>query len=101
MCVWDLLEWYRLVINQRMLELELSPQKICFFLKYVLSLTNHSVVSIWKACDKAVGVGLLGSIDDLGISGLRLSKANVLHHGGAKQHRLLHAGVGSELLITK
>ena len=45
-----------------------------FFLTNVLSLTHHRVVSIWKVCEEAVVVGLLGSINDLSISSPRLPK---------------------------
>lgn len=78
MCVLGLLEWYRLVINQDFITfwavLGDSFKNLCFVLTNVLSLTHHRVVSIWKACEEAVVIGLLGSVDDLSISRPRLPK---------------------------
>lgn len=41
--------------------------------------TNHGVIAIWETCDETVSIGLLGCINDLSVSGLRLPKADVLH----------------------
>lgn len=46
--------------------------------------TNDSVIAFWETCDEAVGIGLLGSVDDFSISGLRLPEPDVIHHRGAK-----------------
>lgn len=43
------------------------------------ALTNHSVIAIWETCNEAVSIGLLGCVNDLGICGLGLPKADVLH----------------------
>ena len=41
--------------------------------------TNYSVIAVWETCNEAVSVGLLCSVNDLSVCGLRLPEANVLH----------------------
>lgn len=51
--------------------------------------TNHSVVAIWKTCNKTMSIGLLGCVNDLSICGLGLPKSDVLHNRRCEQNWLL------------